>query len=59
MADLDTLIEQTIARHVGPEARVVAVRERAGGAQGYSGATLHYYNVTYALLMTAPPMLPC
>jgi hypothetical protein len=46
--DLLELIEATIAAHVAPEARVVAVLERERGAQGYSGATLRYYDVAYA-----------
>jgi len=49
MIDPHALIEQSLAQHVAPQARVVAVRERTGGAQGYSGATLHYYDVAYEL----------
>lgn len=47
MIDLHALIRQTLAEHIAPEARIVEIRERANGAQGYSGATLHYYDVAY------------
>lgn len=47
MTDPRTLIEQTIVRYVAPNAQVTGIHERAGGAQGYSGATLRYYDVAY------------
>lgn len=46
--EVGELIGATIAAHIAPEARVVAVREREGGAQGFSGAALRYYDVTYS-----------
>jgi len=49
MIDARTLIEQTLVRYVASNARVTGVRERSAGAQGYSGATLRYYDATYAL----------
>lgn len=49
MTNVETLIQQTLARHVAPDARVTDVRERSVGAQGYSGATLRYHDVTYTL----------
>lgn len=49
MTNVETLIRQTLVRHVAPDARVTDVRERSAGAQGYSGATLRYYDVTYTL----------
>jgi hypothetical protein len=42
------LIAAAIAARVAADARVVRVRERERGAQGYSGATLRYYDVEYA-----------
>lgn len=48
MTDLPDLFQATLAAHVAPDARVLAVQERERGAQGYSGATLRYYDVTYA-----------
>lgn len=47
MVDVEWLIKQTLVRHVAPHAQVTDVRERIEGAQGYSGAILRYYNVTY------------
>ncbi|MGN6701229.1 MAG: phosphotransferase [Thermomicrobiales bacterium] len=41
------LIEATIAARVAPAARVIAIAPREHGPQGYSGATLRYYDVTY------------
>lgn len=46
--DLPELIGATVATHVAAGARVVGVRERERGAQGYSGATLRYFDVAYA-----------
>jgi hypothetical protein len=45
--EVHELIGATIAAHIAPGARVVAVREREGGAQGFSGALLRYYDITY------------
>jgi len=47
--ETDALIRATVTAHVAPDAQIVAVRQRAEGAQGFSGATLHYYDcdVTY------------
>lgn len=47
--ETDALIQATVTAHVAPDAQIVAVRQRAGGAQGFSGAALHYYDcdVTY------------
>jgi hypothetical protein len=47
MTDVEVLIEQTLVQHVDSHAQVTDVRERTGGAQGYSGATLRYYDVAY------------
>ena len=49
MMDMDVreLIEATIAARIAPAARVAAIAPRENGPQGYSGATLRYYDVTY------------
>jgi aminoglycoside phosphotransferase (APT) family kinase protein len=41
------LIQATIAAHTTPDAHVIAIAPHAHGAQGYSGAILRYYDVTY------------
>ncbi len=48
MNEVTTLLQATLRAHVAPDVRVSAVARRAAGAQGYSGATLRYYDVTYA-----------
>ena len=47
MSDDRPLIEEFITHRIAPGARIVEVRQRAEGAQGYSGATLRYYDVSY------------
>jgi Phosphotransferase enzyme family len=46
MSEVFDLIQATIAARITPDARVVAIEPR-DGAQGYSGATLRYYDVAY------------
>ena len=47
MDETRELIEATIQAHVCFKSRVIDIRRREGGAQGFSGATLHYYDVVY------------
>ena len=47
MAGVRELIQATIAAHVAPDARVLDVQEREGGEQGFSAATLRYFDVAY------------
>lgn len=47
MADDHALLRALLEEQVAPGARLVAIRHREGGAQGYSGATLRYYEATY------------
>ncbi|HSH77931.1 MAG TPA: hypothetical protein VLA19_05285, partial [Herpetosiphonaceae bacterium] len=47
MDEAHELIEATIRAHVVMGARVVDIRLRAGGPQGFSGAPLRYYDVMY------------
>jgi len=42
-----TLIDAMITALVAPDATRVEIRRREGGEQGFSGATLRYYDVTY------------
>lgn len=41
------LIRAMITAHVAPNATRMEIRRREGGEQGFSGATLRYYDVTY------------
>lgn len=41
-----TLLQETIAARLAPDAELLAVTPRAG-PQGYSGATIRYYDVAY------------
>jgi aminoglycoside phosphotransferase (APT) family kinase protein len=47
MTEDRSLIEEFISRRINPGARAVAICQRPTGTQGYSGATLRYYDVTY------------
>jgi hypothetical protein len=46
--EIEGVIAAAVAAWFGSGARVVAARERAEGEQGFSGATLRYYDVTYS-----------
>lgn len=47
MTETDELLRATVVAHVAPNAELVAVHEHDGGAQGFSGATLRYYDVEF------------
>lgn len=47
MAQIQELIQATIGAYYGPSAHLVKLNPQTGGPQGYSGATLSYYDVTY------------
>jgi hypothetical protein len=47
MDEVRGLIAEFIASTFTPGARLVTLRPRAGGAQGYSGATLRYFDAAY------------
>ncbi len=47
MDEATTLLQATLRAHVAPDVRVIAAVQRAAGEQGYSGARLRYYDVTY------------
>jgi hypothetical protein len=49
MTNVYQFLQETLSMHAAPDARVVDVQARTTGAQGYSGAALHYYDVTYML----------
>jgi hypothetical protein len=46
MSEVFDLIQATIAARIAPDAQVVDIQPR-DGPQGYSGATLRYYDVAY------------
>jgi len=48
MNELDILLQETIDRYVSPGARVLGATPLPGGEQGYSGATVRYYDVRFA-----------
>jgi hypothetical protein len=48
MDELDILLQETIERYVSPGARVLGATPLPGGEQGYSGATVSYYDVRFA-----------
>ena len=48
MTDQHALVRAMMETQIAPGARIVALAEREEGAQGYSGARLRYYDVTYA-----------
>ena len=48
MFQVHELIQAALTARIAPDARLVAVRQWPRGEQGFSGATLHYYDVTYA-----------
>jgi hypothetical protein len=47
MTQLDDLIQATLTAHIAPDAQLVAVQERPEGEQGFSGAQVQYYDVSY------------
>ncbi len=49
MSEIDETIAALVQARHGAAARIVAVRPREGGSQGYSGAALRYYDVDYTL----------
>lgn len=47
MVEVGELIQATLKSRVSPEVRVIDVRQRERGTQGFSQVTLHYYDVVY------------